>query len=109
MLDEHGNEIELKDDDEDNYQPGRFREDDYDRYQDVGSENEFADAGFTMKMNLISTWLIVMPLSFMAAFWWRWPVEAVVLVIQSDQIFKGLPTYLRFRKYQWMKKLTQDG
>ena len=67
------------------------------------------DAGFTMKMNLISTWLIVMPLSFMAAFWWRWPVEAVVLVIQSDQIFKGLPTYLRFRKYQWMKKLTQDG
>ena len=67
------------------------------------------DTGFTMKMNLISTWLIVMPLSFLSAFWWKWPVEAVVLVIQSDQIFKGLPTYLRFRKYQWMKKLTQDG
>ncbi|MCI8539500.1 MAG: MATE family efflux transporter [Oscillospiraceae bacterium] len=66
------------------------------------------DTGFTMKMNLISTWCIVMPLSFLAAFWWRWPVEAVVLVIQSDQIFKGLPTFLRFRKYQWMKKLTQD-
>ena len=49
VLDEHGNEIELKDDDEDNYQSGRFREDDYDRYQDVGSESEFADAGFTMK------------------------------------------------------------
>ena len=56
------------------------------------------DAGFTMKMNLISTWCIVMPLSFLAAFWWKWPVEAVVLVIQSDQIFKGLPTFLRFRK-----------
>ncbi len=49
VLDENGNEIELKDDDEDNYQPGRFRDDDYDRYQDVGSESEFADAGFTMK------------------------------------------------------------
>ena len=66
------------------------------------------DTGFTMKMNLISTWCIVMPLSFLAAFWWKWPVEAVVLVIQSDQIFKGLPTFLRFRKYQWMKKLTKD-
>lgn len=66
------------------------------------------DTGFTMKMNLISTWCIVMPLSFMAAFWWKWPVEAVVLVIQSDQIFKGLPTFLRFRKYQWMKKLTKE-
>ena len=49
VLDEQGNQIELKDDDEDNYQPGRFRDDDYDHYQDVGSESEFADAGFTMK------------------------------------------------------------
>lgn len=64
------------------------------------------DTGFTMKMNMISTWLIVMPLSFMAAFWWKWPVEAVVIVIQSDQIFKGLPTFIRFRSYKWIKKLT---
>ncbi|MDE7170938.1 MAG: hypothetical protein K2O11_03545, partial [Oscillospiraceae bacterium] len=35
--------------DEDNYQPGRFRDDDYDRYADVGTESEFADAGYTMK------------------------------------------------------------
>lgn len=65
------------------------------------------DASFTMKMNMISTWLIVMPLSFMAAFWWNWPVEAVVIVVQSDQIFKGLPTFLRFRGYKWIKKLTK--
>ncbi len=49
VLDEQGNQIELKDEDEDNYQPGRFRDDDYDRYADVGSENEFAEAGYTMK------------------------------------------------------------
>ena len=50
VLDENGNEIELKDDDDDTgYQPGRFRDDDYERYADVGSESEFADAGFTMK------------------------------------------------------------
>lgn len=65
------------------------------------------DTGFTMKMNMISTWAIVMPLSFMAAFWWKWPVEAVVIVIQSDQIFKGLPTFIRFRGYKWIKKLTK--
>lgn len=66
------------------------------------------DTGFTMKMNMISTWLIVMPLSFMAAFWWKWPVEAVVIVIQSDQIFKGLPTFIRFRSYKWIKKMTKS-
>lgn len=65
------------------------------------------DTGFTMKMNMISTWVIVMPLSVMAAFWWNWPVEAVVLVIQSDQIFKGVPTFIRFRSYKWIKKLTK--
>ena len=49
VLDEHGNQIELKDDEEETYQPGRFRDDDYERYQDYGSESEFADAGYTMK------------------------------------------------------------
>ena len=67
------------------------------------------DGAFTMKMNLISTWCIVMPLSFAAAFWWKLPVEWVVVVIQSDQIFKCLPTFIHFRKYKWMKKLTRAG
>ena len=66
------------------------------------------DGKFTMKMNMISTWCIVMPLSFAAAFWWKLPVEWVVVVIQSDQIFKGLPTFVHFRKYNWMKKLTRS-
>ena len=65
------------------------------------------DGKFTMAMNLISTWCIVMPLSFAAAFWWKLPVEWVVVCVQSDQIFKCLPTFLHFRKYQWMKKLTR--
>ncbi len=66
------------------------------------------DTKFTMKMNMICTWLIVMPLSFMAAFWWKLPVVWVVLIIQSDQIFKCLPTWIHFRKYTWMKKLTRE-
>lgn len=64
------------------------------------------DTKFTMTMNMISTWMIVMPLSFAVAFWWKWPVEIVVFVLQSDQIFKGLPTFIHFRKYKWIKKLT---
>ena len=52
VLDENGAQIELKDDEEDDYQPGRFRDDDDDfggGYRDVGSESDFAGAGFTMK------------------------------------------------------------
>ena len=50
VLDAEGNEIELKDDDEDNYQP--VREDYYDRDDDFGYEKDadFASAGgFTFK------------------------------------------------------------
>ena len=33
-------------------------------------------------------------------------IDVCVCVIQSDQIFKGLPIFLRFRSYKWIKKLT---
>ncbi len=42
VLDAQGNEIELKDEDEDNYQPGRR---DYDDFDYASDEGEFANAG----------------------------------------------------------------
>lgn len=66
------------------------------------------DADYIMKLNLISTWAIVMPLTFMAAFWWHVPIVWLVLIIQSDQIFKCLPVWLRFRSYKWIRKLTRE-
>lgn len=65
------------------------------------------DARFSLILNLVSVWCIVMPLTFLAAFVWKWPAPAVVCVIQSDQIFKGLPIFLRFKSYKWIKKLTK--
>ena len=66
------------------------------------------DAKFSMVVNMISTWAIVIPLSFMSAFWWHWSVVGVVIMIQSDQVFKGLPTFIHFRSYKWVKKLTRE-
>ena len=68
------------------------------------------DARFTLIMNTVSTWAIVIPLSLMSAFWWKWPVVLVVIMIQSDQVFKCLPTALRIRKYdKWIKKMTREN
>ena len=66
------------------------------------------DTKFSLYVNMISTWGIVLPLSLSAAFWWKWPIPAVVFCLQSDQIFKGLPIFLRFRSYKWIHKLTRD-
>jgi len=72
----------------------------------VGVIQGGGDTKFSMYMNLISTWGIVMPLSFLAAFVWKLPVELVVIAVQSDQLFKGIPVFLRFRSYKWIHKLT---
>ena len=72
----------------------------------VGVIQGGGDTKFSMYTNLISTWGIVMPLSFLAAFVWKLPVELVVAAVQSDQLFKGIPVFLRFRSYKWIHKLT---
>ena len=43
------------------------------------------DTKFSLYVNMISTWGIVLPLSLSAAFWWKWPIPAVVICLQSDQ------------------------
>ena len=67
------------------------------------------DAKFTLYVNMISTWAVVVPLSFMSAFWWKLPVVWVVFFSQSDQVFKAPIAFLRFRTYKWAKKLTRDN
>ncbi len=66
------------------------------------------DLQYRMRLNLISTWLIVMPLSFSAAFWWKLPVEIVVIFIQSDQFFKGFPLAWRLHHYKWIHIMTKE-
>ena len=65
------------------------------------------DTRFVMILTIVSIWAIVMPLSFLSAFVWHWPVELVVLVIQSDQIFKCVPAFWRFRSYKWIRQLAR--
>ncbi len=50
---------------------------------------------------------IVMPLSFLGAFVWKLPVVQVVMLLQSDQIFKVIPAFCWYRSYRWIRKLTR--
>ena len=66
------------------------------------------DTRFTMALNIGATWLVSMPLSFAAAFLWKMPAELVVIFIQADQIWKALPSYLRYRGMKWVKPVTDN-
>ena len=66
------------------------------------------DAMFVVKMDLISIWLIVMPLSFVMAFVVKASPAAVVCCLNADQIFKCVPAYLESRSWKWIRKLTRE-
>ncbi len=67
------------------------------------------DVKFALAQNMISTWLIVMPLSLLSAFVWKLPIPVVVAVIQSDQVFKCIPTAIRLHGGKWVQTLTSPN
>lgn len=67
------------------------------------------DAKFVFWNDLISIWGIVIPLSLLAAFVFKWSPVAVICCLNADQVFKCIPGCIKVNRYHWMKKLTRDG
>lgn len=65
------------------------------------------DTAFSMKMNLISMWGIVVPFSAIAAFVLKAPPVIVFAFLKSDQIYKTLPVMIHLRKWNWVKEVTR--
>lgn len=65
------------------------------------------DTSFSAKMNLISMWFIIVPLSAMAAFWWKCAPVVVFFLLKWDQLYKTIPVVIRLRSWKWVKKVTR--
>lgn len=65
------------------------------------------DAKFVLVNDLISIWGIVLPVSFLAAFVFKWPPVAVIACLNADQVFKCGAACIKVNRYRWMKKLTR--
>lgn len=63
------------------------------------------DTSFSMKMNLISMWGIIVPFSAIAAFGLKMPPVIVFALLKSDQIYKVIPVVIHLRKWNWVKKI----
>lgn len=66
------------------------------------------NAIFVVKMDLISIWGIVIPLSFVMAFVVKASPAVVVCCLNADQIFKCIPAYLESHYGHWIRKLTRE-
>lgn len=63
---------------------------------------------FVIRMDLISIWGIVIPLSFIMAFVVKAPPAVAVCCLNADQIFKCVPAFLEANYGNWIRKLTRD-
>lgn len=66
------------------------------------------DTKFIMIVDIISIWGIVLPLSYLAAFVWKLSPVIVIMLLNSDQVFKCIPAFIRVNSYKWVRKLTRN-
>ena len=66
------------------------------------------NAMFVVRMDLISIWCIVIPLSLIMAFVVETSPVVVVCCLNADQVFKCIPAFLEVNYGNWVKKLTRD-
>lgn len=65
------------------------------------------DTSFSAKMNLVSMWLILVPVAAAAAFWWNAPPTVVFFLLKWDQLYKILPVTLRLHSWKWVRVVTR--
>ena len=63
---------------------------------------------FVVKMDLISIWGIVIPLSLIMAFVAKASPVVVICCLNADQVFKCVPAFLEVNYGHWARKLTRN-
>ncbi len=66
------------------------------------------DTRFGLICDTITLWAIIVPLGFLAAFVWDWPVLVVYAIINMDEWVKFPAVRWNYRKYNWVRDLTKE-
>jgi putative MATE family efflux protein len=75
----------------------------------IGINRGSGDGRFVVMIDMICGWLIVLPLSYLAAFVFKWPLPVVFLMLYIDQCFKWLIAFLRLRGNKWIRNVTREA
>ena len=66
------------------------------------------DTKFGLLCDLITMWVIIVPVGIIAAFVLKLPVLAVYFLLNLDEFVKLPAVYCHYRKYKWARNLTRD-
>lgn len=67
------------------------------------------DSGFGVICDAITLWCIVIPAGYLCGFVFHLPVIAVYFVLSLDEIIKLPAVYWHYKKYGWLKNITETG
>lgn len=65
------------------------------------------DTKFGMVCDLITLWLVIVPIGMLAAFVFHAPVLVVAFILTLDEFVKIPAVYLHYIKYQWVCNITK--
>lgn len=65
------------------------------------------DTRFGLLCDLVTMWIVIVPLGALAAFVWKLPVVAVYFLLNLDEMIKLPAVYIHYKKYKWLKNLTK--
>ena len=65
------------------------------------------DTKFVFRNDLIFMWGIVLPLSLLSAFVFKWPPAVTFACLKSDQITKCAVAVVKVNRFKWIRKVTR--
>ena len=74
----------------------------------VGIVSGGGDTKFVFKNDIIFMWCIVLPLSALSAFVFKWPVPVTFFILKMDQILKCAVAAVKVNRYRWIRDLTKE-
>ncbi len=74
----------------------------------VGINRGAGDNKFVMTVDMICGWLVVLPLTYLAAFVFGAPLPVVYLCTRVDQCYKWIIALIRLRGNKWIKRVTRE-
>ena len=66
------------------------------------------DTKFVLFNDIIFMWCIVLPVSMLSAFVFKWPVIVTFACLKADQILKCGVAVVKVNRFTWIRKLTRD-
>lgn len=75
----------------------------------VGIVSGGGDTKFVLINDIIFMWFMVLPLSALSAFVFKWSIPVTFFILKSDQIAKCFVAIVKVNRFRWIKKLTRES